>query len=327
MHTVRALPALLTCVLIAASPAPGHAQSSSAVGTRAQGMGHAFVGVADDASAVYWNPAGLAGGAFFSLVLDGGDAEAVPDDRLEAGRRSGWLLAASMPALGLTYYRLGRDTLVPVETPQGPGLRRDALVTHHVGATLVQSLSDHVAIGATFKSVRGTAGSTVLATRDRSYMLHDISLIGQSSTRVDLDAGIMASWPAGRLGLVVRNIAEPTFDAGPADSLRLEREVRAGGSVLLLPGWRLASDLDLTRQRGAFGDVREWAVGTEGQVTPRIAARGGIRMNTLGDRDRSPAFSAGGSYAVFGGVLIDAQVTRGADPALSGWSIAGRMMF
>ena len=42
------------------------------IGTRAQGMGGAFVGVADDASAVYWNPAGLAGGAYFSLASSTG---------------------------------------------------------------------------------------------------------------------------------------------------------------------------------------------------------------------------------------------------------------
>ena len=33
-------------------------------------MGGAFVAVADDASAVYWNPGGLAAAAYFSLVVD-----------------------------------------------------------------------------------------------------------------------------------------------------------------------------------------------------------------------------------------------------------------
>jgi hypothetical protein len=327
MPSVRLIPALFVLVVLGASPSQGGAQPASGVGTRAQGMVNAFVGVADDASAVYWNPAGLAGGAFFSIVLDGGTAEAVPGGREEAGRRTGWFLAASMPALGITYYKLGRDAVLPVATPEGPGLRREALVTHHVGATLVQSLSDHVAVGATLKAIRGTAGAAVLTTRDRSFALHDVSLVGQSSSRFDLDAGVMASWPAGRLGLVVRNVVEPSFDTGAADALRLDREVRAGGSVVLLHGWRLASDVDLTRQRGPFGDIREWAVGTEAQVTSRLTARGGLRVNTVSDADRAPAFSAGGSYAVFGAVLVDVQVTRGADPAFSGWGIAGRLVF
>ena len=69
--------AVLACLL--AFPVQARAQSLDAVGTRAQGMGGAFVGIADDASAVYWNPAGLAGGAYFSLVIDGNTAEAIPD--------------------------------------------------------------------------------------------------------------------------------------------------------------------------------------------------------------------------------------------------------
>ena len=33
-------------------------------------MGGAFVAVADDATATWWNPAGLAGGAYFSAILE-----------------------------------------------------------------------------------------------------------------------------------------------------------------------------------------------------------------------------------------------------------------
>ena len=49
---------------------PARAQDFEAVGTRALGMAGAFVAVADDATAAYWNPAGLAKGAVVSLVLD-----------------------------------------------------------------------------------------------------------------------------------------------------------------------------------------------------------------------------------------------------------------
>ena len=46
------------------------AAAQSPVGTRAAGMAGAFVAVADDATAVYWNPAGIATGSFVSAVLD-----------------------------------------------------------------------------------------------------------------------------------------------------------------------------------------------------------------------------------------------------------------
>ena len=49
---------------------PATAQMYELVGTRAQGMGGAFVAVADDATASWWNPAGLASGATVSVVYD-----------------------------------------------------------------------------------------------------------------------------------------------------------------------------------------------------------------------------------------------------------------
>ena len=45
---------------------PVSAQIYETVGIRAQGMAGAFVAVADDSTATWWNPAGLATGAYFS---------------------------------------------------------------------------------------------------------------------------------------------------------------------------------------------------------------------------------------------------------------------
>jgi len=325
MRTAR-VTVLFLCLLFAVAR-PGAAQTVA--GIRAQGMANAFVGVADDASAVYWNPAGLAGGAFFSLVVDSSGAETLPGSRAEAGRRSGWLLALSTPALGLAYYRLAQDRVTPELTPDGPATRRETLVTHQGGVTLVQSLTDTIAVGATMKAVRGAAASIALPTRDREFALRGVDLIGRSSTRFDLDAGIMATGDLGRLGLVVRNVTEPAFRTSADDprELRLERAVRAGGSLVLLPGWRLASDLDLTAVQGPFGDVREWALGSEGQVTRQLALRGGVRLNTAGDGGHAPSVSAGGSYAVYGSLLVDVHVTAGAETAFRGWGVAGRMVF
>ena len=70
--------AYLTCIGLAVVllwPTGARAQIYESVGTRAQGMGGAFVAVADDASATWWNPAGLAMGAFFSSVLEHDNAQ------------------------------------------------------------------------------------------------------------------------------------------------------------------------------------------------------------------------------------------------------------
>ena len=177
--------------IILGLPLDAGAQSTESVGTRAQGMGGAFVGVADDASAVYWNPAGLAGGAYFSLLLDGNTARSVPDADPVGADRSGWILALSMPALGLSYTRLQSTTVRPaIGIPENS--RLESLVTHQIGATLVQSIVDQHCrrgdreTGPRHRRLRDVAGN------DREELLDHIDLIGHSSTRVDLDVGVMA---------------------------------------------------------------------------------------------------------------------------------------
>jgi hypothetical protein len=73
--------------------ASAQASTFGGVGTRAEGMGGAFVAVADDASAVYWNPAGIAMGATF-------------DAQFSMGRESTLFVGAALPVLGASYYRI-----------------------------------------------------------------------------------------------------------------------------------------------------------------------------------------------------------------------------
>src|SRR5258706_518645 len=103
----RAVVSLVSFVVVSA-PLAARAQRYEDIGVRAQGMAGAFVAVADDATATWWNPAGLATGAFFSGVLEydslreprkGGDPAGAPlPDRSHAGG-----VAVAFPALGLSY--------------------------------------------------------------------------------------------------------------------------------------------------------------------------------------------------------------------------------
>ena len=312
-------------LLLLALPRLAAAQAFQTVGTRAQGMGGAFVGVADDATAVYWNPGGLAAGAYFSLVLDGNTGKAVPAGR-SAGRGGGWLLALTLPAVGLSYYRL-EDTVVRPAGDQAGEFRVNTLVTHHAGITLVQSLADGVAVGATIKLVRGTAAVVAAPAAQAEDLLDGWDALGRTGSRADLDVGIMATGRLGSIGLTVRNLTEPSFETGDDEERALERQARAGVSILLVPSWKLAADVDLTTNDGLLGDLREVALGTEGRLTRRLTARAGLRLNTAGDRGRSPAVSAGGSVVLTGGVFLDAQITGGTDDALRGWGVAGRLVF
>ena len=328
-------------------PATAQAQAFAVVGTRAAGMGGAFVAVADDASAIYWNPAGLAAGAYFSLVLDGGASAVTPDDLAAGGDASSFLLGLAMPALGLGYYRLQSRIAEPPGTlfpaagqlssrnlSVAPELQLDTLITHHGGISLVQSLWPGVAVGTTLKLVRGIAASSSVsgATAEEVLDSEAAEVLGRASNEFDLDIGVMASGGPWKAGLTVRNLREPTFEAaGSAGELTLERQARAGVSYAITPDWVAAADLDLLRTRDVFGDRRDIAVGVEGRLANRVRVRSGAALNTVdaaGDNGASRrAFSVGGSYAAKASVYIDGHFTTGNERAGRQWSIAARFVY
>jgi hypothetical protein len=235
---------------------------------------------------VAWNPAGLASGAFFSLVLD--------RNVFDAG--DGSLIALGTPPLGLFYYRT---------TAEDAGA---TLVAHHAGVTLVQSLAEGLAVGASLKAVRGVVS-------------------GRSSTTFDADLGLMATGSLGAIGLSVRNVRRPSFDA-PGGPVRLQRRVRLGVSVNLRQDTEAAADVDLTEETTPRGQWRDVAFGVESRVARKLWLRSGIHFNAAGGAaGASPVASAGASYAVYGATLADAQATFGSKNGNRGWGIGLRFVF
>jgi hypothetical protein len=295
-------------------------------------MGGAFVAVADDASAAYWNPAGFASGNYFSLVLDRSTDKVSRTALGGAATDSGLLVTVGMPALGLSYSRVRSVSLsTPVTAsgnPAGSGqVRLDTLITHQSGATLVQSIARGIAVGTTLKVVRGVASSTILPDGDRDALLtRDGELAGKGTSTFDADVGVMVNRGVLKAGLTVRNLMQPAFEtAGESVKLSLRRQARAGVAIALVEGWSAAADLDLTRTPAPSGDTRGFSAGTEGRIGRKAFVRGGVRLNTIGARQ--PSVAAGGSYALMGSVLLDAQVTTGSDRAHRGWGIAARFVY
>src|SRR5262249_56453385 len=98
----------LAAVLVVVSPSAARAQLYEDIGTRAEGMSGAFVAVADDATAVWWNPAGLATGPFFNALIEKG-CVTEPESPTTSGparRASVSGFAMALPSLGFSYYRL-----------------------------------------------------------------------------------------------------------------------------------------------------------------------------------------------------------------------------
>jgi hypothetical protein len=319
-------------LLAAAVPALADAQGVEVVGTRALGMGGAFVAVADDASAVYWNPAGLATGAFFSATIDGGGHEAgdvpVAQGGSGAGLRGNQLLiAAGTLPIALSYLRLDSSSAAP-GGEGGPG-RIAALTTNQVGLTLVHSLVQGFVVAGSLKVVHGSAGAGVPGGVGVAADLLDEAdrLDRAGSTTLDADVGVMGAFGVWRLGLVARNLAAPEFD-GPAGvpAGRLERQVRAG--VAWLPSRRVtvAVDADLTTVGAASGERRNVAAGVETWwLERRVALRGGVRASTVGEV--RPAGSLGGSVAIWKLLYADGQWTAGGDASDRGWSLAARIAY
>jgi hypothetical protein len=324
------------------------AQSLETLGSRASAMA-AFVAVADDASAVAWNPSGLVSGPLFNVQIDLGRLTNRPDDPPErgdmAGRLGSTLVAIGTTPVGVAYYRMSDTSFATVDPAVVGSPDREeeqqvlvrTLVTSHLGATVQQSVGDYLTLGATIKLVRGSVGvATVTATTwDGAFDRAD-AVDRHGSTRADVDAGAMFAAGRVRAGIVVRNVTAPSFDVRgergqdpSAPRATLERRARVG--LAWADRWPgisatvLSFDADLTRVPHPAGERRDMAAGIERWLAgQRFGIRGGVRASTVGDA--RPVVSAGGSYAVRPGMYVDAYVAGGTSDERA-WGLAARVTY
>lgn len=310
--------------------------------------------VADDASAVYWNPAGLATGPTFDFMTERESHERIADrDRPADASTAAWrgssnLVSLAVPVTALSYYRLRITEIRPAATTENAQKSREnlrcgevgvgALSTHHLGVTVVQSVLTGVAVGATLRLVRGVAARAHLpgGTRPSGLLDEADNLGGRARSGFDLDVGALAVLGPARVGVVVRNLRELEFapDSAGIDPFRLRRHVRLG--VAFVPGvgapgasgsgLSVAADFDLTRVATASGERRNVAVGAERWwMGRRIGLRGGVRGSGIGARR---IVGAGGlSLALRRGLLLEGQVTRSGEDEERGWSLGARVTF
>ena len=300
--------AAVALFLLSTTPVLVQGQTFGAVGTRAEGMGGAFVAVADDASAVYWNPAGIATGATF-------------DFQISTGRGSTVFAGAALPVLGASYYRIRQA--IRFTTGSGPSDRQNGgsgqvpvrtLTASNVGVTVVQTVVPGLVIGSTARVVRGGVDGA------------------DGRTTFDLDAGAMVSAWDLRFGLTARNLREPEFQLAEGH-FRMKRQFRVGAALVprSLPmgvhgPFSLAVDADLTTTADAAGERRTAAAGGEYWLASgAVGLRTGVRWSTLGNSDR--AFSGGFTVRLPRSIYLDGQATKWAGDEDAEWNVGARITF
>lgn len=291
---------------------------------RAQGLAGAFVAVADDGSAIYWNPSGLATGDFFSLAVEHQRAATGERQPLPESRGTATSVFVGTPPLGIGYYRLATAV---VQRGAAGTVTASTLTTHHVPITLLQSIGDLVNVGVSLKAVRGVAGRGTVPAAGRDAALDAAAdLLTAVQTRFDLDLGLMVRTSRVRAGFVVRNVTEPSFDPpDEAEALTLKRQARAGVAVFPREGLTLSLDADLTTASVPSGRRRDLAAGAEQRLGARLIVRGGVRVQTIDDLRPAPA--VGGSVALTPLIWVDAQATLGGDDVERGWGLGIRVSF
>jgi long-chain fatty acid transport protein len=335
----------VAALVISLSAVPVSAQQYESVGTRAQGMAGAFVAVADDATATWWNPAGLAGGAYYDTVLEYDTVQQPKEARTPDGAvKPAWEsktrgFAFAYPAMGLSYYRLQLSEIRPFSsTGASSSDRQDqgvipvslrTTVLNEFGLTVGQSLSKYVVVASTLKLVRASTASSLVMSPDATFEnAHDLEG-NASDTKADLDLGVMAKIGVLHLGGSLKNVREPDF--GPDDDRQtLKRHGRVGASVIThAPGidqLTVAFDADVMKTPGLFGDTQFLAAGAEVWLLKRyIGLRGGMSTNTVADKDWAP--SMGASLAFKKGSYLEGHYSAGSDTSKKGWGFDLRVTF
>ena len=310
-------PLLLSVLTLAFVSAPASAQIVEAVGNRALGMGGAFVAVADDSTATWWNPAGHAAGPFFDVTVGWATTDIENGQPPLRHDKAAWL-ALAIPPIGFSYYSLritetGRfRTIAP-----GAGGREDrraavpdwSLSASQLGATLVHTLVSGLHVGTTLKYVRAS----------------ELNGLTDTHNAFDMDlGGLFVKGPI-RVGGLMRNVL-----AAELGAVNLPRQARVGvafdASQVSSRAVLVALDADVDAYDTPFGERQVIAVGAEGwTVGRRLGMRAGARFNTVGEEEK--AYTVGASVAVRSGIFVDGHGVFGGADDESGWGVGARVTF
>lgn len=234
-------------------------------------MGGAFTGVADDATAFYWNPAGIALGAFLGAGMYHGREHSDRGGSVFEDRASGLSLEYTFMGVAFTQFR------------QSVGVDGDhrGLDTFDVAVSVLQSLPiDNLVVAGTIHYLSGTTSLGDMESGSNSW---------------DVDLAVMYERNGVfRVGLMLSHLREARFVLPNDERLRVPRHARAGISVRLPQSFLIAFDADLSTQGPSSDPWREISLGAEkGLLDRRLFIRAGLRAEVGSNLGSRPALSLG----------------------------------
>lgn len=252
---LRCLACACVCVLCAAPNASAYFESS-AVGARAMGLADNFVSVADDASALYWNPAGLVRLSQHEALFT---IEHSPE--LEDLQRAFAAVALHTPhaTFGVGWHAVHLED----------ALREDLIYLSASRLLIRRALGAFIAGGATLKiahvGVDANAGA-------------GIDGLSTSATRVTADVGaLLAPIPNVTVGVNARNLGRPRFDLLPGGaSTEMGYELEWGLSFR----WREDAQLHWSRVAHARRST-ENKLGVELDVGTHVSMQLGVARDRV----------------------------------------------
>ena len=281
------------------------------VGARAVGMGGAFVSVADDATALYWNPAGLAKVDASQAVFV--HTNWIADINFDFAGVALNLGPAGVLGLHATFLTMGEMERTTEVYPEGTGERFSA-GSYAFAATYARALTDRFSIGANVKYVR-------------EYILHS------SAQGVALDIGthFVTQFRGLTLGAMISNFGtkmrmmgrdvlvqhdiDPTRHGNndrinadlATDAYDMPLMLRVGVSMDVLRGMENHSLVLAVDAAHPSDNVEFVNLGAEYVLMKMFALRAGYSSLFSRDSEQGLTFGAGLNYRVFGNFSVRAD--------------------
>jgi len=261
-HKPRCTVSLLTVVVLLSSGKVGAASPAQQVptGPRAVAMAGAFSAVADDGSAIFWNPAGIAFLESQELLFTHADLYGVGiTDNLAA-----WAVPLTRRhALALDWYHSGFDD---GELSFGE---------NRLDMAYAFRLNQRVSMGSTFK-----------------YLSQDTGLDGRevrNGSGVGMDLGLMVeAWPRLKFGLVAQDVFDTEIDSGEGSVVAFPRNVR----------WAAAYEVGSYGVAAVDIDDR-YHIGAEARPLQALALRAGAEVDRTGPQRAQYSFGFGLALGAF----------------------------